>query len=385
MIYSGSEESNRCIKLKEPSLGIHCIFASVSKKGSILFIVPYPKGSAASQRFRFEQYLTLLENEGWRISYQSFLSEKAWKILYKPGHIAWKVFEILKGFIRRFLLVFSIHQYDFIFIHREAAPLGPPIFELIAKALGGRIIFDFDDAIWIPNYSENNRFFGFLKRFRNTQTVCKLAYKVSCGNDYLCRYAKQFNQQVVLNPTTIDTENYHNQINFHRAPTMTVGWTGTHSTIRYLNDLLPVLERLEKSYSFTFRVISDRKPDFHLDTLEYFQWKEESEIEDLVEIDIGLMPLSADLWSEGKCGFKALQYMALGIPALVSPIGVNTKIVDHGVNGFICQSHEEWYQTLSLLLADRNMVQEMGTKTRLKIEQNFSIQSNAKNFLSLFQ
>jgi glycosyltransferase involved in cell wall biosynthesis len=357
----------------------------VSKGGSILFVVPYPRGSAASQRFRFEQYLPALEKAGWTYSYQSFLSDKAWRILYKPGHFPSKAWEIFKGLLQRISLLFTIRKYDYVFVHRETAPLGPPIFELIAKALGAKLIYDFDDAIWISNFSENNRFFGFLKRFKNTETLCKLAYKVSCGNDYLCKYALQFSNKVVLNPTTIDTVNYHNQINLHNTEHLTIGWTGTHSTIRYLNDLVPVFERLEKEFHFTFRVISDREPDFKLKSLEFIKWNEATEIADLIKIDIGLMPLSPDKWSEGKCGFKALQYMALGIPALVSPVGVNTKIVDHGINGFVCTTDEEWFQALSQLLTDRDLLQEMGSRTRVKIEQHFSIQSNTENFLRLFE
>jgi glycosyltransferase involved in cell wall biosynthesis len=148
---------------------------------------------------------------------------------------------------------------------------------------------------------------------------------------------------------------------------------------------VPVFELLEKEFQFTFRVISDREPDFKLKSLEYIKWNEASEIADLVKIDIGLMPLSPDKWSEGKCGFKALQYMALGIPALVSPVGVNTKIVDHGINGFVCTTDEEWFQALSQLLSNRKLIQEMGSKTREKIEQHFSIQSNTENFLRLFE
>lgn len=354
------------------------------KKGSILFIVPYPKGTAASQRFRFEQYLPSLQKEGWEIHYHSFLSDYAWKILYKPGHFTAKAWEIAKGLIRRLVILFSIRKHTYVFIHRESAPLGPPFFEFFAKVLGAKIIYDFDDAIWIPNFSENNKGFGFLKRFKNTETLCKLAYKVSCGNEYLCRYASRFNHSVILNPTTIDTQNLHNRVNPHTQPELTIGWTGTHSTIRYLNELLPVFEKLEKSYSFKLRVISDRAPDFSIQSLEYIRWKEESEIEDLLKIDIGLMPLSPDKWSEGKCGFKALQYMSLGIPSLVSPVGVNTKIVDHGINGFVCSTEEDWLSHLSLLLSDRTLLQEMGSKTREKIQNHFSVQSNTENFLNLF-
>ncbi len=354
----------------------------------ILFLVPYPKGTAASQRFRFEQYLGKLTNSGYEWEYHSFLSPEAWKILYKPGHISQKVIQIFWGLMRRYVLLFRVSKFDFVFIHRETAPLGPPIFEwMVANLLKRKIIYDFDDAIWIPNVSQSNRVFGFLKRFRNTETLCRLAYKISCGNPYLCSYAQQYNPNVVLNPTTIDTEKLHT-LNYRiiKAPDIKpiIGWTGTHSTIQYLYDLLPILRKLENEFDFEFRVISDQKPDFELKSLNYIPWNSDTEIRDLSALDIGLMPLKNDQWSEGKCGFKALQYMALGIPALVSPVGVNTQIVDDGINGFVCADSEQWEAVIRKLLAKPSIVVKMSLNTRSKIENHYSVNSNTQNFLSLF-
>ena len=358
----------------------------MSRLGKILFVVPYPKGTAASQRFRFEQYLDILNKAGWEYEYHSFLSPKAWKILYLPGNVAAKALEIFLGFCRRMLLLTRIKQFDYVFIHRETAPLGPPVFEWVAaKLFGAKIIYDFDDAIWIPNVSESNRVFGFLKRYKNTESLSRLAYKVSCGNAYLCEYAKKFNPNVVLNPTTIDTENLHKpntgQIPNHKP---IIGWTGTHSTIRYMNEILPILKELENTIDFEFRVISDRKPDFELKSLKYLKWNESTEIADLSAIDFGIMPLVHDQWSEGKCGFKALQYMSLGKPALVSPVGVNTEIVDNGVDGFVCATPAEWLSAFNNLLTNPTLLNEMGSRTRRKVENRYSVKSNTANFLKLF-
>jgi glycosyltransferase involved in cell wall biosynthesis len=352
----------------------------------ILFIVPYPTDKAPSQRFRFEQYYELLNEKGIDYDIKPFLSNEIWDILYLPGRFLKKAFGILGGLFKRFFLLFKLKQYDYIFIHREATPIGPSFFEYFASRwLKKKIIYDFDDAIWIPNFSEANSFFSFLKGYGNVHKICSYAYKISCGNEYLCDYAKQFNKNVVYNPTTIDTNNYHNRVKDQSGEEFVIGWTGSHSTIRYIGEIVPVLSKLEKKYTFTFRVISDFKPEFELNSLEYVKWKKESEIEDLLGFNIGIMPLVNDKWANGKCGFKALQYMSLGIPALVSPVGVNSRIVDHGLNGFICDTPEEWETSIETLLKNRETLGEMSKQTRKKIIDYYSVKSNSDNFIGLFQ
>ncbi|MCG3166651.1 MAG: hypothetical protein POELPBGB_02431 [Bacteroidia bacterium] len=352
---------------------------------NILFLIPYPLGVAPSQRFRFEQYFSTLEKNNISYSAIPFLDDKVWDVLYAKGNFGHKIFAVLKGFLKRYLLLFTLRKYDYVFIHREAAPVGPPLLEwLIAKVFRKKIIFDFDDAIWLANTSESNKFFSILKFYGNTKSICKWAYKVSCGNEYLCNFASQFNKSVVYNPTTIDTENYHNKTKQTTNNKLVIGWTGSHSTVQYLDDLIPVFKQLEKEFAFKLCVISDRKPEFELKSLNFVQWKKETEIEDLLRFDVGIMPLRNDKWSNGKCGFKALQYMSLGIPALVSPVGVNTKIVDHGINGFICGTNEDWKQHLSLLLSDKDKLNKLSARTREKIINNYSVKSNTDNFLLLF-
>jgi glycosyltransferase involved in cell wall biosynthesis len=352
----------------------------------ILFIVPYPHGEAPSQRFRFEQYYSALSKAGHEYEIAPFLDDKTWQILYKPGHKLAKVMGILGGFMRRKLLMFRVRKFDYVFLHREATPIGPPIFEwFMAKVLGAKIIYDFDDAIWLSNTSEHNKIAAGLKWHHKVDSICKWAYKVSCGNEYLCDHARQFNTNVVLNPTTIDTEHHHNQIKNQHANKVVIGWTGTHSTVEYLNELVPVLQKLEQELDFEFRVISNREPDFALQSMVYVPWQKDTEIADLLQFNFGVMPLTDDKWAKGKCGFKALQYMSLGMPAVVSPVGVNTKIVTEGVDGFLCSTPETWETALRKLITDEALRVQMGAAARQKIEGQFSVLANSGNFLSLFE
>lgn len=354
----------------------------------ILFLVPYPPGRAPSQRFRFEQYLDVLTAHGHQYQLAPFLSVATWNILYKPGHAAVKALGILGGFLRRLGLLFSVPTYDFVFIHREAAPLGPPVFEwFIARVLGKKIIYDFDDAIWLANTSEANKIAAGLKWHHKVADICRWAYKNSCGNAYLADYARQFNPRAVVNPTTIDTENLHNQVRDQAAPgRLVIGWTGTHSTLKYLDQVVPVLAKLEaEGLDFEFQVISNQAPALPLRSLVFLPWRKDTEITDLLGFHVGLMPLEDDPWAKGKCAFKALQYMALGIPALVSPVGMNTEVVQHGQNGFVCANPAEWEASLRQLLLDAGLRQRLGAAARATVEQRYSVRANMSNFLGLFE
>jgi glycosyltransferase involved in cell wall biosynthesis len=356
----------------------------------VLFLIPYPLNEAPSQRFRFEQYFQFLESNNYVYKVQSFLNSRNWHLFFKDGNVLRKCLALINGFLNRFLILLEARKYNFVFIHREATPLGPPVIEwILAHILRCNIIYDFDDAIWLTDRKQESWFLKHVKYRSKVKLICKWAYRVSCGNMYLCDYAKQFSVNVIYNPTTIDTENRHNKDLFtiNKNPnTVTIGWTGSHSTLKYLQEVEPVLKQIEKQYPYVnFIAIADRPPDINLTSVQYITWNEETEIEDLLKIDIGIMPLPEDEWAKGKCGFKALQYMALNIPAVVSAVGVNVTIIDHGVNGFLAKSQEEWFDFLQQLITDDNLRKKIGTLGRKKVIECYSVISNKSSFLSLFE
>ncbi|MBY0424228.1 MAG: glycosyltransferase family 4 protein, partial [Cytophagales bacterium] len=344
----------------------------------ILFVVPYPPDEAPSQRFRFEQYLNLLISNGYTIQIRPFWSKSEWEILYKQGLGIQKLFNTVSALIRRLVCLFEVNKYGYVFIHREATPIGPPIFEwLTAKCFRKKIIYDFDDAIWLPNTSKENKIVSWLKFHSKTGTICSLAHKVSCGNGYLKNFALSFNPKSFYNPTTIDLNYHRRESNLHRKKLkLVIGWTGSHSTLKYLDMIVPVLKKLEQSMDFEFRVISNADPKIDMVSYKFIKWEKGSEIADLQDFDIGIMPLHDDIWSQGKCGFKLLQYMALGIPSLASPVGVNSQIIDHGVNGFLCSDELSWDQYLIQLLEDSELRDRLGRSAIDKIEKYYSVKSN---------
>ena len=354
---------------------------SFSHVKKILFLHPYPFNTAGGQRFRYEQYIKYLEQNGFECIFQSFLTLAAWQVLYEPGGSFKKMYYVAIGFLRRFKVLFS--KADYVFIFRETTPIGPPIFEFIlAKVLKKKIIYDFDDAIWLENTTSENSIASKLKWHSKVSSICEWSHKISAGNKFLVDYARLYSDSVFINPTTIDTD-YHVPIQKKENHKVVIGWTGTHSTIKYLNLLIEPLNRIKKAFDVEFMFISDRAPELDLE-FTFITWSETTEITDLQKMDIGIMPLNDTIWEKGKCGFKALQYMGIGIPTLVSPVGVNTKIVDHKINGFHCNTELDWEKYLKFLILNPGIRKKLGNNGREKVIRQYSVESNKENFLSLF-
>lgn len=366
---------------------------NVPKKRTIAFIVPYPYDQAPGQRFRYEQYLPQLKTH-FDVKVFPFLDTKTNQLLYKSNHPIRKIIGILTGYIKRFLIIPQIAKAHFVFIFREATPLGPPFFEWItAKLLKKKIIYDFDDAIWLTDRPRESRLLRFLKWRSKVCAICRWSYKISCGNDYLAEYARKHNTYVIVNPTTIDTEETHNPfITTWDTPSISsndqviIGWTGSHSTLKYLIEIESTLREIEQRHPFiSFLVIADTPPEINLKNLIFRKWSKEHEIGDLMAIDIGIMPLPTNPWTQGKCGFKALQYMALEKPAVVSPVGVNKTIIAHGINGYLCEDKEAWLDTLELLIYNKALRERIGKQARKTVINHYSVASNSPVFFSLFK
>lgn len=352
----------------------------------ILFLAPYPAYESPSQRYRFEHYLDKLEAAGITFSYKPFLNKKAWLYFFKPGHYFKKAIAVMAGYFRRWGLMFTLGRYDFVYVHREAAPIGPPVFEwIISKLCRKKMIYDFDDAIWVPVVSQSNRIARFIKWPSKVASICKMSYKVSVGNQFLADFAKRYCKNVIVVPTVVDMEKTHNRIQQQDVNNPVIGWTGTFSTLKYLDLVLPALQKLQEKYEFTFIVIANKDPQLPLKNYLFINWKKETEIEDLLSMHIGLMPLTDGDVEKGKCGFKAIQYLSLGIPAIVSPVGANTNIVEHGMNGYVANTIDEWVVALDKLYTNKSERMILGEAGRKKIEQSFSVKSSFPVFLNLFK
>ena len=349
----------------------------------VLILCPYPLREAPSQRFRFEHFLSELSKEN-EVNVASFLDLKTWKILYTNGQWLSKSLGFLKGFVRRFALVFQIAKYDIIFVHREEVPLGFPMISYVfAKIMKRKLIFDFDDAIWMGNVSEGNRKLAFLKNYKNPVRLMKWASVCAAGNEYLGAFAMAHCSDVRIIPSVIEEPDNYRECKNKDEKILSLGWTGSHSTVKYLEPLYPVIERLHED-GIKFYVISDQRPPLPHPPLEFVKWDREQEIDQLRLFDIGLMPLPNQEWAKGKCGFKIIQYMARGIIPVASPVGVNTKLVNEN-RGSLAEGLEEWESEIRFWIGNPEKRSEAGEAGKLFIYNGFSKRSQLLNFLHLFE
>lgn len=356
-------------------------------KKKLLILCPYPHGTAASQRFRFEQYIPALEQSGFEVTQASFWDDATWSVLYQSGHYAQKIRGTITGFGRRLALALRSREYDYVFIHLEATPLGPPIVETLMMLLRRRLVYDIDDAIFMARTSRSNRFVSALRWRSKVGFVARHSYKVTAVNPFLEDWAKQFSESVILVPTTIDPDYHRPPADKALHPIPVVGWTGSHSTAPYLELLRPVLAELQSEHPFRLRVICDTDPGFsELEDYEFVRWREETEIPDLQAIDIGLMPVPDTTWARGKVGFKAIQYSAVGIPPIVSDVGSGREVVDDGRTGLVVPNEPEaWREAIASLIVDAPRRQRMGEAARAHVLARYSIPAQTPTYLGLFQ
>lgn len=340
----------------------------------VLGLVPYPTQRVPGQRYRIEQWAPLMQHEGVSVSFSPFLSPPGMDVLYSAGHTWTKTWETLRGYLRRLGEAARRGSYDVAFVYREAALLGPPWIEaLIARRLP--VVFDFDDAIYLPAASPANAWSLALKAQGKTAAICRLARHVTVGNETLAAFAAPLSRAVSVVPSTIDTDAYTVRPR-PENPRPLVGWTGSGTTLPHLERLVPALTRLRGLVDYRLRVIGPRFSAPGLD-VEWLPWSASSEVEDLRPLDVGLMPLPDDEWSRGKCGMKALQYMALGIPPVVSPVGTNTTIVEDGVNGLHAEGEEEWVEKIRCVLRDPDLRRRLGAQARCTVEERFAASVHA--------
>jgi glycosyltransferase involved in cell wall biosynthesis len=338
-----------------------------------------------SQRFRFEQYIEFLKNDGFDCNLSYLLNEKDDKVFYSKGKLFAKINIVIKSFFKRLGELNQIKENDIVFIQRECFMLGTSFFERLFAKSGAKVIFDFDDAIWLQNVSEANKTFVWLKNPNKTAKIITCSSLVIAGNDYLAKYALRYNRNVVIIPTTIDTNEYC-KIPSPRNEKVIIGWSGSITTIQHFEYAIPFLKRIKEKFKdkVEFRVIGDASYVNEELSIKGIAWNKQTEIEDLSIFDIGIMPLPDDEWAKGKCGLKGLQYMALEIPTIMSPVGVNAEIINDGVNGFLASEHTEWVNKLSKLIESEELRKQIGIESRKTVEENYSVNANREKYLFYF-
>jgi len=338
----------------------------------LLAIAPYPYRSADT-RYRIYQFVPYLEAKGWTVTVRSFMDDTFFRMYHEPGHFLTKLARMIQSSLRRLVDLVTAVQYDVALLHKEAFPFGPPLMEAVLRRRVPRLVYDMDDAFWThpPQLKQIGR------RLRDPERIPKMLRMVDhvlAGNEFLAAFARQYNPAVTVFPTVLDTQRYY----LRQEPqdnVVTIGWVGRWSSAPYLATLENVFARLGATYpNVVLRLIGAGDVAFAGLPVETVPWHLEKEIESIAKFDVGIMPLPDDIYSRGKCGFKLLQYMALGIPGVASPVGVNKTIVQDGVNGFLANSENEWLDKLSRLVVEPELRRQMGHAGRRTVEARFSVE-----------
>lgn len=311
----------------------------------------------ASARYRFGQFLPILEEAG--IEAEPLL--------------------IPSGAVKRFLFFRSLSEFDIVFLQKKL--FGGMEFRSLRRN-AKKVIYDFDDAVMFNDSSRvgSGGDYSSSKRSKNFERTIKAVDGVVAGNEYLKSLALEHNENVIEIPTSIDTDRYDlKDFKSDGESSVTLGWIGSKDTIFYLKNIETTLGKIfDSNHDVRLKIISDEFIDYGGIPITTKHWNGDTELDDLKSFDIGIMPLTEDPWSRGKCGFKLLQYMALGIASVASPVGVNSEIIEHGVNGFLADSEDEWVDYVGRLASSPELRQSMGERAVETVRSRYSRDVNGK-------
>ena len=350
----------------------------------VLGLSSYPVEAAAT-RFRLAQFVEPLSELGIELDIRPFLNRDQFTNMYAPGRSVEKMLGVVPAAFRRMSLIGSVRNYDLLLVQREAMFFGPAVFEWLYRAVGRMpMVLDLDDATYVryvsPSYGQ---LASRLKFFGKTDNLIRSSTVVSCGNRYIADHVESLGTKAVVIPTVVPTDVFRPSEKQNAVPV--VGWIGTHSTFPFLKWLFPVLESLAKKHRFQLRIVGAGVNDMSLAGIEVVNlpWELDREVEDFQSIDIGLYPMTLSAsashdWLMGKSGFKGIQYMAVGVPFVMSPIGVTAELGEPGTTHFNATTHEDWYTHLDKLLSDEDLRSRMGKAGRQYSLNKFTVGRQAE-------
>jgi glycosyltransferase involved in cell wall biosynthesis len=247
------------------------------------------------------------------------------------------------------------------------------------------MVVDYDDALF---HKYDNHRIAWVRRIlgKKIATVMRLASCVIVGNEYLANYAHRASvAQLVVIPTVVDLTKYRVKELESASSVFTIGWIGSPSTARYLNELAPALAKVCKGGRARVCLVGSGQINLSNVPVDVIDWHEDTEVDEIRRFDVGIMPLPDEPWARGKCGFKLIQYMSCSLPIVASPVGVNSEMVDNGVNGYLASTTDEWVRALEALMADAEMRRQMGAVGRKRVEEKYCLAVTAPKFVELLK
>src|SRR5215471_6104070 len=350
----------------------------------VLALASYPIEAAAT-RFRLQQFVEPLTARGITLEIHPFINSDLFHKLYRRDAMFKVAAGLFKSGLRRLFEIVSASRAEVILIQREAMLFGPPLLEwVIARCLKQPMVLDLDDATYVsydsPTYGALSK---RLKWFSKTDDLIRWATMVTCGNRSIAEYVESKGARARIIPTVVDTEVFRPVAQKDPRAPLRLGWIGTHSTYPYLESIFPVLSLLEDRFSFRLKIVGSGRDPVTVPgvTIENLGWAMDREVEDFQSIDVGLYPIDATLysgkWAQGKSGFKAVQYMAVGVPFVATPVGGSAEIGEPEVTHFFASTNDEWYRNLERLLTDPDQRLKMGAAGRAHAVAHYGLEDQA--------
>lgn len=350
----------------------------------IVALVPNIPGASPGQRVRIESWRPHLRELGWTVDMYAFEDSRLREVLYAQGRSAAKAARLLSCYGQQLRRVMAMPSCDVLLVYREATLLGPAFLERLARRGGVPMVYDVDEPIFMPYRSPTSGWASLLKFPGKTRSLFRLADQVMAINSLIGEYAARYNPSVTVVPNFVDVQRYRPGEPRSDERSRLV-WTGSHTTMSNLATIAPALRRLQEDLAVPLRVVGSGSVDLPGVAIELRQWSAETEISDMQDCDIGLVPLTDLPWNPWKFYLKTVQYMALGLPVVARRMGSNTEMIEDGVNGFLVETQDEWYQRLRTLVTNPDLRRRMGAAARATAVRNYSVEAQMSRVAAVFE
>ena len=329
----------------------------------------------------------MLREAGIDLRYEAFETPRLHEIVYQPGHQREKAVEMVRAYGGLARRLRNLDGIDAVLVNREAALIGPAVLERWIHRRGIPLLYLLDDPLYIPYRSPSNGVLSYLKFFGKVGTLCRLSAAVFANSPSNVAFARRHNANVWDIPSVVDATRYDGRKPPARSAgdPVCVGWTGSSTTAQNLEVIKQPLAALSARDDVRLRFIGANGLQLEGVRHDSQPWDPQTEVQDLRQFDVGLLPLPLTEWTPHKFYLKLVQYMALGIPPVATPLGANTTVIDDGETGFLVRNSHEWTATLERLVDDAELRERVGSQAAEKAARSYTLQANAERIVAAFR
>lgn len=349
-----------------------------------IYFFPRYSAKGPSSRYRIYNYLEAYRNNGFEVIVYPLFGD--WYLNNIWQHSGkWRIIHLILGaYITRLLKLLFLSSKSIVYIGSELFPYLPFGFEKILFLKKIKYIIEFDDAVF--HYYDLNSS-KFVRNFlgNKTKKVIANASFVITGSEYLTTYALKYNNSVIEIPTTIDEHKYINS-QLISSDEFIIGWIGSSFQSKHIIDIVPALKRLNENYAYKLHLVGfDKIFEANLQGIPYeiIEWNDETEISEMTKFSVGIMPLDESPFSKGKCAFKLVQYMGIGLPTISTPLLSNLNI-DRNSGNLFAETHDEWYSAFEGIMLNHKKYINIGLRNKAIAMQHYTIQANVNKYLEVF-